>query len=115
MPNPKTYLDQEGLQLYHENLIKALQDKAAKEHVHVGSVKPTDSNITVWFDTSEQYSNPDSSGDDKLVLYGLNNLTEALSLDDGEISQEELILDRDKDTLVLDDSENLREELVLDK
>lgn len=113
MPNNKQFLDEKGLERYHAGIINALKDKAAKEHVYVGSVQPIDPNVTVWFDTNEQLANT-SSNNDELVLYGGKNLTETLSLDDSERLQEELILDRGKDTLVLDDSEHLREELILE-
>lgn len=113
MPNNKQFLDEKGLERYHAGVINALKDKAAKEHVYVGSVQPIAPNITVWFDTNERLANT-SSNNDELVLYGGKNLTETLSLDDSENLREELTLDKENDTLVLDDSENLREELTLE-
>ena len=49
---PKIFLDSEGLNKYHENVIKALNQKADK--VHVGVSTPTESYIDTWIDTTDE-------------------------------------------------------------
>jgi hypothetical protein len=48
---PKIFLDSEGLNKYHENVIKALNQKADK--IHVGVSAPTESYKDTWIDISE--------------------------------------------------------------
>lgn len=49
---PKIFLDSEGLNKYHENVIKALNQKADK--VHVGVSTPTEPYIDTWIDTTDE-------------------------------------------------------------
>lgn len=55
MPNKeKRYLDLAGLTTYHEGVVSALNEKAAKPHI--GDEAPTSAGVDIWLDTNENNS-----------------------------------------------------------
>lgn len=50
----KRYLDLAGLTTYHEGVVSALNEKAAKPHI--GDEAPTSAGVDIWLDTNENNS-----------------------------------------------------------
>lgn len=105
---PRQFIDPIGLRIYHNNVEKALNEKANK--VYVGDSTPTDSRVDTWFDTTEdsepqavslmsEYSDEDETeltfNDDGPVLT-FNNDLEELTFNNNE---EELTFNTDGEEL----------------
>lgn len=90
---PKNFLDSKGLQDYHNNVVKALNEKANK--VHVGVSAPTESYIDTWFDTDEDQ--------EAQVINLMSDYTDEEELTFNNDDEEELIFNDDGEELTFNE------------
>lgn len=85
----KRYLDLAGLTTYHEGVVSALNEKAAKPHI--GDEAPTSSGVDIWLDTNE-----DNSETQVVNTYSMRSTSEELTFNE-DTDEEELTFNEDTD------------------
>ena len=110
------FLDYDGLQVYNNNVIKALNEKANKIHVGITASTKLDSN-DVWFDVTddtEPVSVMSLSYDEDEVLTFNEDTAEELTFNN-EDTEEELTFNEEDSTeeeLTFNEEDSIEEELT---